>query len=52
MREVSAPTVPLPLLPRLGYALVPRAADLSYGLAALFIAAIERAKTDEARSER
>ncbi|HRZ64233.1 MAG TPA: glycoside hydrolase family 88 protein, partial [Spirochaetia bacterium] len=41
MREISAPTIPLPLLPRLGYALVPKASDLSYGLAALFLAAVE-----------
>ena len=42
MREISAPTIPLPLFPRAGYALVPRARDLTYGLAALFLAAIER----------
>jgi unsaturated rhamnogalacturonyl hydrolase len=44
MREISAPTIPLPLFPRLGYALVPRQADLGYGLAAMFLAAIEREK--------
>jgi len=50
MRETSAPTVPLPLFPRLGYALVPRGRDLSYGLAALFLAAIEVEKLDGERS--
>jgi unsaturated rhamnogalacturonyl hydrolase len=44
LREVSAPTIPLPLFPRLGYALVPRRNNLSYGLAAVFLAAIEREK--------
>jgi len=42
--EVSAPTIPLPVFPRLGYALVPRRRNLSYGLAAVFLAAIEREK--------
>jgi len=42
--EVSAPTIPMPLFPRAGYALVPRQKNLSYGLAALFLAAIEREK--------
>ncbi len=46
---ISAPTIPLPIFPRLGYALVPRSNDLSYGLAAFFLAAIERAKIEEAR---
>jgi unsaturated rhamnogalacturonyl hydrolase len=45
LREVSAPTIPLPLFPGLGYRLVPRRADLSYGLAALFLAAIEAEKS-------
>jgi len=44
MREISAPTIPMPGFPRLGYAFVPRRADLGYGLAALFLAAIEREK--------
>ncbi|MDP3177483.1 MAG: glycoside hydrolase family 88 protein [Spirochaetaceae bacterium] len=44
MGEISAPTIPLPLFPRLGYSLVPRAHDLTYGLAALFLSAIEREK--------
>lgn len=39
--EISGPTIPLPLLPGLGYRLVPRARNWSYGLAALIFAAIE-----------
>lgn len=42
--EVSAPTIPLPLFPRSGYSLVPRRPDLPYGLAGLFLAAIEAAR--------
>ncbi len=41
MREVSAPTIPLPVFPRLGY-----------GLAALFLAAIEREKLSRAAAPR
>jgi unsaturated rhamnogalacturonyl hydrolase len=41
---ISAPTIPLPLFPRLGYALTPRSRNLSYGLAAFFLAAIERGR--------
>jgi hypothetical protein len=52
MREISAPTIPLPVFPRLGYALVPRQADIPYGLAALFIAAIERGKLARAAAPR
>lgn len=44
MREVSAPTIPLPIFPRAGYAFVPLRADLPYGLSALFLAAIEYEK--------
>ncbi len=52
MREISAPTIPLPVFPRLGYALVPRRADLGYGLAALFLAAMERERLSRAESSR
>jgi unsaturated rhamnogalacturonyl hydrolase len=45
--EVSAPTIPLPVFPRLGYALVPRRPDLGYGLAGLFLAAIEAERHGE-----
>ena len=41
MRGISAPTIPLPFFPYLGYALSPRGENLSYGLAALFLAAVE-----------
>ena len=41
MTEISGPTIPLPLLPRLGYALIPRGKNWSYGIAALIFAAIE-----------
>jgi unsaturated rhamnogalacturonyl hydrolase len=41
MREISAPTIPMPVFPYLGYALVPRGTNLTYGLAALFFAAAE-----------
>lgn len=39
--DVSAPTIPLPLFPYLGYALVPKRADWSYGIAAVLFAAVE-----------
>lgn len=51
LREVSAPTIPLPLAPRLGYALAPRRSDLGYGLAALFLAAIERERLAAAEGD-
>lgn len=41
MPEISGPTIPLPLLPKLGYKLVPRGMNWSYGLAALIFAATE-----------
>ena len=41
MPEISAPTIPLPVFPRLGYRLVPRGADYAYGIAALILAAVE-----------
>lgn len=49
MAEVSLPTIPLHVLPRLGYLAVPRGRDVSYGLAALFLAAIEAEKTRAGR---
>ena len=39
--EISGPTIPLPLLPKLGYTSVPRGKNWSYGVAALIFAAIE-----------
>lgn len=41
MTEISGPTIPLPLFPRLGYSLVPLGKNWSYGIAALIFAAIE-----------
>ena len=39
--EISGPTIPLPLFPKLGYTSVPRGKNWSYGVAALIFAAIE-----------
>ena len=39
--EISGPTIPLPVLPKLGYLLVPKGKNWSYGIAALIFAAIE-----------
>ena len=41
MTEVSGPTIPLPLFPKLGYLAVPLGKNWSYGIAALIFAAIE-----------
>ena len=41
MTEISGPTIPLPLFPRLGYKAVPLGKNWSYGVAALIFAAIE-----------
>ena len=41
MTEISGPTIPLPLLPKLGYKAVPIGKNWSYGIAALVFAAIE-----------
>ncbi len=41
MPEISGPTVPLPLLPYLGYKLVPKGKNWSYGIASLIFAAIQ-----------
>ena len=42
--EISGPTIPLPLLPKLGYKSVPLGKNWSYGVAALIFAAIEYKK--------
>ena len=42
--EISGPTIPLPLLPKLGYLAVPLGKNWSYGIAALIFAAIEYKK--------
>ena len=41
MPEISGPTIPLPILPRLGYKAVPRGKNWSYGVAAMIFAALE-----------
>ena len=41
MPEISGPTIPLPLLPKLGYKMIPLGKNWSYGVAALIFAAIE-----------
>ncbi len=41
MTELSGPTIPLPVFPKLGYKLVPLGKNWSYGVAALIFAAIE-----------
>ena len=46
MTEISGPTIPLPLFPRLGYKLVPLGKNWSYGVAALIFAAIEYKKLE------
>ena len=47
MTEISGPTIPLPLLPKQGYAWVPIGKNWSYGIAALIFAAIEYKKVLE-----
>ena len=44
MTEISGPTIPLPLLPKLGYKMIPLGKNWSYGVAALIFAAIEYKK--------
>ncbi|GAB3709513.1 glycoside hydrolase family 88 protein [Mariniluteicoccus flavus] len=40
MPEVSGPTIPVPLVPGLGYRLTPRLTNMSYGMAAYLMAAV------------
>ena len=49
MDEISGPTIPLPLFPRLGYTAVPRGKNWSYGVAAVIFAAIEYKKCLEGK---
>ena len=42
--EISGPTIPLPIFPKLGYLAVPKGKNWSYGVAALLFAAIEYKK--------
>jgi unsaturated rhamnogalacturonyl hydrolase len=39
--EISGPTIPLPVLPRVGYRVIPRGANHLYGVAAFAFAALE-----------
>jgi len=39
--NISAPTIPVPLAPRLGYLLTPRGSNQTYGVAAAIFAALE-----------
>ena len=49
MSEISGPTIPVPLFPKLGYKLVPIGKNWSYGVAAIIFAAIEYKKCLETR---
>jgi unsaturated rhamnogalacturonyl hydrolase len=44
MPEISGPTIPLPIFPKLGYKAVPLGKNWSYGVAAMIFAAIEYKK--------
>ena len=44
MTEISGPTIPMPLIPKLGYKIIPVDKNWSYGIAALIFAAIEYKK--------
>ena len=41
MPEISGPTIPLPVFPKLGYKMIPLGKNWSYGVAAVIFAAIE-----------
>ena len=49
MTEISGPTIPVPLVPKLGYQIVPLGKNWSYGIAALIFAAIEYKRCLEGR---
>ena len=44
LTKISGPTIPVPVIPYIGYAWVPKASNLTYGVAAYLWAAIERDK--------
>lgn len=44
MTEISGPTIPLPVFPKLGYQMIPMGKNWSYGIAALIFAGIEYKK--------
>ena len=41
MTQISGPTIPVPIFPKLGYTLTPRGKNHSYGVAALIFAALQ-----------
>lgn len=41
MPEISGPTIPVPVFPKIGYEIIPLGKNWSYGIAALIFAAIE-----------
>ncbi len=47
MTEISGPTIPVPVFAKLGYKLVPKGKNWSYGIAALIFAVIEYKKIFE-----
>ncbi len=51
MPEISGPTIPLPLFPYLGYKLIPKSKNWSFGLAALIFAAIEFDKIENNKAK-
>ena len=48
--EISGPTIPMPIVPKLGYKIIPKGKNWSYGIAALIFAAIEYKKYFESQS--
>ena len=51
MPEISGPTIPVPLVPKLGYKIIPLGENWSYGIAALVFAAIEYKRYFESKSK-
>ena len=49
MPDISGPTIPLPIFPKLGYKMIPLGKNWSYGVAAMIFAAIEYKKCLEKR---
>ena len=49
MPEISGPTIPLPVFPKLGYKMIPLGKNWSYGVAAVIFAAIEYKRCLESR---
>lgn len=51
MPEISGPTIPVPIVPKLGYKIIPLGENWSYGIAALVFAAIEYKRYFESKSK-